>query len=81
MCMSPFLNAGRALDQNFVFASLDNSEKQILTCAMETVMVKEGEELITQGRVTSSPFLSDLIYFYLILFIFILFDSIRLDLI
>ena len=64
--MSPFLNAGRALDQNFVFASLDNSEKQILTCAMETVMVKEGEELITQGRVTSSPFLSDFILFILI---------------
>lgn len=45
----PSPNTGRALDQNFVFASLDNSEKQILTCAMETVMVKEGEELITQG--------------------------------
>ena len=35
---------------------------------METVMVKEGEELITQGRVTSSPFLSDFIWFYFIYF-------------
>ena len=39
----------RALDQNFVFASLDDGEKQRLSDAMEKVTVGEGENLITQG--------------------------------
>ena len=33
-----------------MFASLDDSEKQILSDAMETVMVGEAEDLITQGN-------------------------------
>jgi hypothetical protein len=40
---------GRALDQNFVFASLDTTEKKVLCSAMEKLMVKRGENLITQG--------------------------------
>jgi len=39
-----------ALDQNFVFASLDNIEKQMLANAMEQISVSEGEDLIQQGE-------------------------------
>jgi hypothetical protein len=42
-------NSGDALEQNFVFSSLDNVEKQMLANAMEQVEVMEGEHLITQG--------------------------------
>eukprot|EP00596_Hydrurales_sp_CCMP1899_P005254 CAMPEP_0119038068 /NCGR_PEP_ID=MMETSP1177-20130426/6755_1 /TAXON_ID=2985 /ORGANISM="Ochromonas sp, Strain CCMP1899" /LENGTH=689 /DNA_ID=CAMNT_0007000155 /DNA_START=234 /DNA_END=2303 /DNA_ORIENTATION=- len=41
---------GDALDLNFVFASLEKSEKEILTSAMEKVRVEHGEDLIIQGQ-------------------------------
>ena len=44
-----FFLLGDALEQNFVFSSLDNVEKQMLANAMEQVSVCEGEDLITQG--------------------------------
>ncbi len=37
------------MDQNFVFASLDDSEKLRLSDAMEKVAVKQDENLISQG--------------------------------
>ena len=40
---------GDALEQNFVFSSLDNVEKQMLANAMERISVCEGEDVITQG--------------------------------
>ena len=43
------IKSGDALEQNFVFSSLDNVEKQMLANAMEQVEVAEGEHLITQG--------------------------------
>lgn len=47
---------GRALDQNFVFASLDDAEKQILCNAMETVTVDASVDLITQGKYVTEQY-------------------------
>ena len=41
---------GKALDQNFVFASLDNAEKKVLASAMEKQLIRERENIITQGE-------------------------------
>ena len=41
---------GKALDQNFVFASLDNAEKKVLASAMEKQLIRERENIITQGK-------------------------------
>lgn len=41
---------GDALDLNFVFASLEKAEKEVLTSAMEKVRVESGEDLIVQGQ-------------------------------
>ena len=49
---------GDALEQNFVFSSLDNVEKQMLVNAMERISVCEGEDVITQGIVIFFYFLS-----------------------
>ena len=48
---------GDALEQNFVFSSLDNVEKQMLANAMERISVCEGEDVITQGIVIFLYFL------------------------
>ena len=47
-----------AIDQNFVFTSLDNHDKQRLCDAMVRVTVKEGDSIIAQGDVGD--------YFYII---------------
>lgn len=48
----------QAIDQNFVFTSLDHHAKQSLCDAMVRVNVKEGDNIITQGDVGD--------YFYII---------------
>ena len=53
---------GDALEQNFVFSSLDNVEKQMLVNAMERISVCEGEDVITQGIVIFFYFLHLHIY-------------------
>ena len=53
-----FVSLGDALEQNFVFSSLDNVEKQMLANAMERISVCEGEDVITQGIVIFFCFLS-----------------------
>jgi hypothetical protein len=44
------IGTGKALDQNFVFASLDNAEKKVLASAMEKQLIRERENIITQGK-------------------------------
>mmetsp|Transcript_9349 Transcript_9349/g.9166 ORF Transcript_9349/g.9166 Transcript_9349/m.9166 type:complete len:167 (+) Transcript_9349:564-1064(+) len=46
-----------ALDQNFVFASLDNIEKQMLANAMEQISVSEGTHVYTPYPLTPNPLL------------------------
>ena len=40
---------GVALDRNFVFSALSDTEKQVIIDAMELLEVKEDEDLIVQG--------------------------------
>ena len=49
---------GKALDQNFVFASLDNAEKKVLASAMEKQLIRERENIITQGEYMANKIIS-----------------------
>ena len=50
--MKPYIKLiiGTALDNNFVFASLDDAEKKNLSNSMDKVQVPQGDDLITQGE-------------------------------
>lgn len=68
--------SGDALEQSFVFSSLDNAEKQMLANAMEQVEVHHGEDLIRQGSMhytalhCTALFFSLLLHFNSLLLIF-----------
>ena len=53
---------GKALDQNFVFASLDNAEKKVLASAMEKQLIRERENIITQGDYTGNVILDGSVF-------------------